>query len=164
MGTLHYGAQWKPHYTAQGRRISIAAASRTDEKAEQTSPALRSSNHRVSEQTSPQIYRHSDTCTRIKKSLPSLTFPPIRREKGLTSQEALHRIPSIIVDICVAPGLDPTFVPTYLVVPRHWSSWARICDSTVIVYYQVWLDTRIVQRSRRRVEVLLFHSLKSVPK
>lgn len=89
-------------------------------------------------------------------------LPPIRREKGLTSQEALHRIPSIIVDICVAPGLDPTFVPTYLVVPRHWSSWARICDSKVIVYYQVWLDTRIVQRPRRRVEVLLSHSLTSV--
>lgn len=91
-------------------------------------------------------------------------LPPIPREKGLTSQEALHRIPSIIVDICMAPGLEPTFVPTYLVVPRHWSSWARICDSTVIVYYQVWLDTRIVQRSRRRVEVLLSLSLTSVPK
>lgn len=48
-----------PHYTAQGRRISIAAASRTDEKAEQTSPDLRSSNHRVSEQTSPQIPTHA---------------------------------------------------------------------------------------------------------
>lgn len=44
-----------PHCTAQGRRISIAAASSTDERAEQTSPDLRSSNHRVSEQTSPQI-------------------------------------------------------------------------------------------------------------
>lgn len=48
-----------PHYTAQGRRISIAAASSTDEKAEQTSPDLRSSNHRVSEQTSPQIPTHA---------------------------------------------------------------------------------------------------------
>lgn len=75
---------------------------------------------------------------------PSARLPPIRREKGPTSQKALHRIPSIKVDICVAPGLEPTFVPTYLVVPRHWSSWARICDSTVMVYYQVWLDTRIV--------------------
>lgn len=43
--------------------------------------------------------------------------PPIHREKGLTLQKALHRIPSIKVDICVAPGLEPTFVPTYLVVP-----------------------------------------------
>lgn len=48
-----------PHYTAQGCRISIAAASETDEKAEKTSPALRSSNHRVSEQTSPQIPTHA---------------------------------------------------------------------------------------------------------
>lgn len=71
-----------PHYTAQGRRNSIAAASRTDEKAEQTSPALRSSNYRVSEQTSPQIYRHSDTCTRIKKSIPSLIFLPSAERRG----------------------------------------------------------------------------------
>lgn len=70
-------------------------------------------------------------------------LPPIHREKGLTLQKALHRIASIIVKICVAPSLEPTFVPTYFVVPRHWSSWARICDSTVMVYYQVWLDTRI---------------------
>lgn len=48
-----------PHYTAQGSRISIAAASATDETAEQTSPDLRSSNHRVSEQTSPQIPTHA---------------------------------------------------------------------------------------------------------
>lgn len=70
-------------------------------------------------------------------------LPPIHREKGLTLQKALHRIASIIVKICVAPSLEPTFVPTYFVVPRQWSSWARICDSTVMVYYQVWLDTRI---------------------
>lgn len=140
MGLLHYGAQWK-HHIAQHQDAALASLQLQGRTKKQNKP------RRIQDRATTELqcrrlpkFRHMHSNQEVYSFA---HLPPIHREKGLTLQKALHRIASIIVKICVAPSLEPTFVPTYFVVPRHWSSWARICDSTVMVYYQVWLDTRI---------------------
>lgn len=129
MGILHYGTQCK-HYITQHKDAALASLQLQGRTRKQNKP------RRIEDRATTEFHsRHLPKSTAIPTHALESRSPLLRSSSS-------H--PSIKVDICVAPGLEPTFVPTYLVVPRHWSSWARICDSTVIVYYQVWLNTRIV--------------------